>query len=273
MSGMDYKSFLKVFGTQSGYDFSNYSENSISRRLQKICEETGLTFEEILDKIVGDRSFVRQIVEDITVNTTELFRDPSVWAYLRQNMYPKLPKMTKTTIWHIGCSTGLEVYSDLVMLSEMGMLENSRVYGTDINESVLEVARAGEYVYSFNKNYVTNFDEVMKESGFAGVKFDKYFEIDEKNDLIKVRDILKGRPTFMKQDLVKDKAPFPYKVDCVFLRNVMIYFDEQLQTKILGEVKEKMHPEAVLIMGKQEEVPVTMKNQFRKAGLFYKKHL
>ncbi len=268
---MDNKTFLKEFGSHSGYDFSNYSSNSISRRLQKLCDETGLSFEQILDKIVADRKYVRQIVEDITVNTTELFRDPAVWIDLRQYMYPKIPTAVTATIWHIGCSTGLEVYSDLVMLSELGMLDKVRVYATDINESVLETARSGQYVYSFNRGYVDNFNEVMKGCGFSAT-FDKYFDIDEDADLIKVKDCLMGKASFMTQDLVRDRAPFPYKVDVAFFRNVMIYFDEGLQNKILADVKERMHTGAVLIMGKQEEVPPAMKISFKRIGLFYKKN-
>ena len=146
---MDYKSFLVALGEKSGYDFSDYSGGSISRRLQKICDETGLSFEQILDRVVSDKPFVKRLVEDITVNTTELFRDPDVWAKLYTTAYRRLPR-TGCTIWHAACSTGLEVYSNLILLNEAGLLGRVRVIGTDINEKVLETARAGEYAYLFN---------------------------------------------------------------------------------------------------------------------------
>ena len=270
MTDMDYKSFLKEFGERSGYDFCNYSANSISRRLQKICVETGLSFDQILDRIVTDKEFVKRVVEDITVNTTELFRDPVVWIALVKQLYAKLPKATRSTIWHIGCSTGLEVYSDLIMLTELGLIDNVRVLASDINPTVLEQARLGRYNYSFNKVYVDSFNSVMAGCGFSAT-FDKYFEINEQADFIQVKPELLGKATFYRQDLVKDKAPFPFKVDAVFLRNVMIYFNDALQTSILKGVISQMHAGAFLLMGKQEDVPSSLASEFVQSGVLYQR--
>lgn len=267
---MDYRSFLVALGEKSGYDFSDYSGGSISRRLQKICDETGMTFEQILDRVVTDKAFVKRIVEDITVNTTELFRDPDVWTRLYALAYRRLPR-TQCTVWHAACSTGLEVYSNLILLNEMNLLGRVRVIGTDINEKVLETARKGEYAYTFNKAYVENFDAVMRGAGLTAT-FDKYFEVDHANDLIRVKEPIRGRATFMTQNLVTDKAPFPYMVDMVFLRNVMIYFNDQLQQKILADISSRMYPGAVLVMGKQEDVPQKMTADFTFIGPHYLKN-
>ena len=267
---MDYKTFLVALGQKSGYDFSDYSGGSISRRLQKICDETGMSFEQILDKVVTDKTFVKKVVEDITVNTTELFRDPDVWARLYTTAYRRLPR-TQCTIWHAACSTGLEVYSNLALLNEARLLGRARVIATDINEQVLETARKGEYPYTFNKAYVDNFDTAMRGAGLQAT-FDKYFEIDTANDLIRVKPIIKDIAQFIPQNLVTDKTPFPYMVDMVFLRNVMIYFNDQLQHKILTQISQRMYPGASLIMGKQEDIPQTLAADFTFVGPHYLKN-
>ncbi len=267
---MDYKEFLKRFNDRSGFNFCDYSSNSISRRLQKICDETGLSFEEILDTIVSDKELVRRIVEDITVNTTELFRDPTVWISLAQNLYNTLPTYSTSTFWHIGCSSGQELYSNLILLNELGLSDHVRVIGTDINATILEVAKSGEYPYDFNKDvYINNFNAVMNGLGI-NASFDKYFDIDEQNDVMRVKEPLRSKAIFLLQDLVKDKAPFPYRVDVTFIRNVMIYFNDDLKNRIVLSIIDKLYDGGALILGKQEELPTETISYFENKGTFYK---
>lgn len=267
---MNFKEFLIEFSHASGYDFVDYSEASIARRLQKISDDTGMTLEMIVKRAATDKALVAKVVEDITVNTTELFRDPSVWVSLAKTLYPKLPKQAMSTIWHAGCSTGLEVYADLIILSELGMDQRVRVIGTDINPTVLDMARAGVYNYAYNKSYIDNFDHVMAGLGISST-FGKYFEVDEKADTITARPELRRRATFLAQDLVRERAPFPYRVDIVFLRNVIIYFNEALQMKVLRDVADKLFPGGALVLGKQEDLPLKAGTLFGRNGHFFKK--
>lgn len=266
---MDYKGFLVELKSRTGYDFCDYSDSSISRRLTKICEDNGMSFEEVLDKAVADKAFLGQIVEDITVNTTELFRDPEVWIALYKTMYRSLPKAT-ITFWHVGCSVGLETYSNLILLKELNMLDRCRVIGTDLNPRVLSVAKSGEYAYKFNMYFRKNFDAVMKGIGSESV-FEDYFDIDEDGDKMKVKSDILLKPKFMCQNLVQDKPPFAYKVDVVFIRNVMIYFNDMLQRKIMTMINEKLYKNGVLLFGKREAVPMSMKNRYVQNGLYYQK--
>ena len=266
---MDYKSFLKELKARTDYDFCDYSDSSISRRLNKICEDNKLTFEGLLDKVCADKVFLGHFVEEITVNTTELFRDPEVWIALYKTMYKNLPKST-VTIWHIGCSVGLETYSNLILLNELGILERCRVIGTDLNPRVLAVAKKGEYVYRFNIHFKDNFDAVMKGIGSSS-KFEDYFDVDETRDIMRVKSALLIRPKFLCQNLVQDKPPFAYKVDVVFIRNVMIYFNDMLQRKIMTMINDKLYKSGVVIFGKREAVPMSMKNRYDQVGLYYQK--
>lgn len=267
---MNFKEFLIEFSHASGYDFVDYSEASIARRLQKITADTGMPLEMIVKRAATDKALVCKVVEDITVNTTELFRDPAVWVSLAKNLYPKLPKQAMSTIWHAGCSTGLEVYADLILLSELGMTQRVRVIGTDINPTVLESAKAGVYNFAYNKSYIDNFDQVMAGLGISS-SFGNYFDIDEKADAITVKPELRQKATFLRQDLVRERAPFPYRVDIVFLRNVIIYFNESLQMKVLKEVADKLFPSGALILGKQEDLPLKAGSLFGRVGHFFKK--
>lgn len=266
---MDYKGFLKELKSRTNYDFCDYSDSSISRRLNKFCEDNKMTFEDILDKVSSDSGFLGHLVEEITVNTTELFRDPEVWIALYKTMYNTLPKST-ITFWHIGCSVGLETYSNLILLKELGMLDRCRVIGTDLNPRVLSVAKRGEYAYKFNIYFRDNFDKVMKGIGSSS-KFEDYFDIDEAQDIMKVKSSLLLKPKFLCQNLVQDKPPFAYKVDVVFIRNVMIYFNDMLQRKIMTMVNEKLYKNGVVIFGKRESVPLSMKNRYVQSGLYYHK--
>ncbi len=267
---MDFKQFLKEFKNRTQYDFCDYCDSSISRRLQRIVEDTSMSFEQILDKVTVDEGFKNKIVDDITVNTTELFRDPQLWISLYKTHYQKLPKSGTITFWHIGCSVGLETYSNLIMMHQMGLLDRCRSIGTDINPRVLNIARNGEYAYRFNMFFRDNFDAVMKGCGFDA-KFEDYFDIDEKADTMRAKPFLLERPKFMVQNLVTDRAPFPYRVDMVFIRNVMIYFNDKLQNQIISMIHSKMYDNAALVLGKQEALTSQMETRFSRMGQYYTK--
>lgn len=267
---MEIRDFLREFQNRSGYDFCDYAAGSISRRLCKVSDEMGLTFEQILDRVAADKELVNAVVEDITVNTTELFRDPQVWVAYGKALPRHLSRQAMSTVWHVGCSTGLEVYSDLILLEELGLAPRVRVIGTDINQSVIDHAAAGVYPYRFNRHYVDNFNAVMQGLGLCA-DFCKYFDVDECRDTMTVRAELRSRARFLKQDLVRDRVPFAYRADVVFLRNVMIYFNEPLQARVLQGVMEHMHEGAILIMGRQEELPTSHRGHFVSQGCFYKK--
>src|SRR6056297_664168 len=119
---MTYKEYLHLLKEHSPYDFSEYSDNSIFRRIQKVMRDNHVTLEELGVRTRNDKDFVEQVVEDITVNTTELFRDPVVWRYLYDKHLPLYRNNNVINIWVAGCSTGQEVYSLMILLNELGLL-------------------------------------------------------------------------------------------------------------------------------------------------------
>ena len=256
---MEIKAFLDEFKRRTGYDFSGYAGESLNRRLQKIQADNSLDYEGILTRAVSDANFRQKVVEDITVNTTELFRDPEVWINLYKNIYCNIPNNVTTTFWHIGCSVGLEVYSSLILLSELNLLSKVRVMATDLNTRVIEVAKKG--VYPYNSKFEDNFSKVFAALG-KEVKFDKYFTIDKKNKTLTVNKILTSIPRFIQQNMVDENRPFAHKVDIVFFRNVLIYFSNDLQINVMKRVYEQMYDGAYLILGKQEWMPLNITGRF-----------
>ena len=204
VTDQDFQLFIYALKTSSKYDFSEYSEKSLKRRLTKILVDNKLTINSLINKIKNDPGFVEKIVKEVTVNTTELFRDPPVWHALRYAILPKLKNNTTINIWHAGCSTGQEVYSLMIILNEMELLEKSKIYATDLNTDVIEQAQKGEYKYRFNIGYLDNFDKVIKENPYNyeeyyDVAYEKYFTIDKATDSIKMNDFLREKPIYKKQ--------------------------------------------------------------------------
>lgn len=158
--------FVKTLRDNGGYDLSDYSDKSLKRRLQKVLDDSRLPFGSFISNIKQDNIFSEKVLKDITVNTTELFRDPQMWQMLRHRILPRFKANKTINIWHAGCSTGQEVYSMLILLNEMGLLEKVKVVATDINGDVLDIARKGQYKYRFNINYLDNYDQVIKQNPF-----------------------------------------------------------------------------------------------------------
>jgi chemotaxis protein methyltransferase CheR len=258
----------------SEYDFSEYSEKSFARRIEKILVDYLLNMEELLEKIAEDRKFLEQIVKDITVNTTELFRDPKVWQTLKHRILPKLKENEFVNIWHAGCSTGQEVYSMLILLNELDMLHKARLYASDINEDVMDKAKAGEYVYRFNIEYIENFKQVIQVNPFNfeeynSTAFTKYFDVNKINDTMEIKPFLKNIVTFKKHDLVKDNNIFNVKFDIILCRNVLIYFNSNLQNRVFSLFSEALERKGTLILGAHESILGHESANFIKYGHYY----
>jgi len=251
------KIFVDRIKNISDYDFSGYSDKSLKRRLAKVLYDNNLEFEAFLDKIEHDNSFLEKIVKDITVNTTDLFRDPVVWNAIRYDILPLLRNRRPLNIWHAGCSTGQEVYSMLILLHELELFDTSNLFATDINSDVLELSRTGIYKYLFNLNYLDNFDKVIRlnQAGqLIDVEYSKYFTIDKKKDLIKMNPFLIDKPVYKKMNLVRDTNPFQVKFDLIICRNVIIYFNYELQNRVFKLFHDNLSAGGCLILGVHETI-------------------
>lgn len=141
-----------------GFDFGSYSRASLKRRVSRVFYLDGFKhFHDFLSKVRTDPEYCKRMIDEITVNVTEMFRDPSFYLTLRKEVLPLLGTKPFIRIWHAGCSTGEEVYSMAIMLKEEGLLHKSILYATDINATVLETAKSGIFPLRMIKDYADNY--------------------------------------------------------------------------------------------------------------------
>lgn len=264
--------FIEKVKSRSSYNFSEYSDKSLKRRLAKILFDNSLDFQSFIDKLENNKSFLEKIVKDITVNTTELFRDPPIWNSLRYDILPLYKDNEEINIWHAGCSTGQEVYSMLILLNELNLFYKSNLFATDINPDVLEKAKTGIYKYRFNLTYLDNFDSVIRQNqagDYQDIDYSRYFSIDKTRDIIKMHPFLINKPVYKKMDLVWETNPFPVLYDLIICRNVIIYFNYDLQNKVFKLFHENLHKGSFLILGVHETILGPLASQFDKKNQGY----
>ena len=276
ITSLDLQQFITAVRNYSSYDFSEYSDKSLKRRLAKVLVDYKLDTTGLIGQMRNNNVLVEQVVKDITVNTTELFRDPHIWQHVKHVLLPKLKLQPTINIWHAGCSTGQEVYSMLIVLHEHNLLERTKLYASDLNNDVLQIAKKGVYKFRFNIAYLDNFDKALKENPlnyeeYSDVPYSKYFEIDKEKDAIKMHSFLCEKPTFKKHDLVKEPNPFYLKFDLIICRNVIIYFNYDLQNKVFDLFYNNLYPNGFLWLGMHESIMGPFASKFEKVGHFYQK--
>lgn len=229
-----------------GYDFRQYSQASLRRRLtQALPRLQCKTFDELKDLIVSDGDAFRKLLPQITVSVTEMFRDASFFRALRELVVPHLRTYPSLKIWIAGCATGEEAYSLAILLKEEGLLDKTLIYGTDINLNALEKAKAG----IFSHQQMRQATEAYQKAG--GTKeFSSYYHSDYSSSVISAT--LRSKIVFTDHSLVTDSV-FS-EVQMVLCRNVMIYFDRQLQDRALGLFDEALCRRGFLAIGPKESI-------------------
>ncbi len=201
------------------------------------------TSSELCDKLINKRMIIQDFVNDVTVNVTEMFRDPEFYISLQKNVIQSLNNLPYIRIWHPGCSSGEEVYSMAILLYENGMLENSMLYGTDINTEVLSKARKGIYPLRNMKEYTSNYIKTDAKYSFAEYYTASY-------DAAILRAFLKRRTVFSKHDLVTGVVPDEFNL--IVCRNVLIYFNRDLQERVFKLFCDSLYLGGFLALGPRE---------------------
>ncbi|MGQ3089143.1 CheR family methyltransferase, partial [Flavobacterium sp.] len=189
--------------------------------------------------------YFKRMVEEITVNVTEMFRDPLFYKVLRTEVLPVLATKPFIRVWHAGCSTGEEVYSMAILLQEANLLHKSLLYATDLNPTVLDAARKGVFQLGMMKQYSENYI-------LSGGKrdFSEYYTAHYGR--AKFRDELSEKMVFSQHNLVSDRSFNEF--DLILCRNVLIYFDKDLQEKALQLFDESLSNLAYLALGTKETI-------------------
>jgi chemotaxis protein methyltransferase CheR len=242
----DFRILLNIIHSKYGYDFSGYSKSSFKRRLLRLINKLNLnSYKELNELIVKDADFFNSFLEEITVNITELFRDPLFFKTLKEKVIPVLSTYPHIRIWHAGCSSGEEVYSMAILLKEAGILERSILYATDINNDVLESAKEGR----FSLDNILNSNVKYKNSGGTG-NFLDYFKVKSGKAIF--NEGIRNKIVFSSHNLVNDQSFNEFHL--IVCRNVLIYFDKNLQDRVVSLFKNSLISLGFLALGTKENI-------------------
>ncbi len=244
---VDIRKLTETIKSKYGFDFTNYAMSSFKRRVSRIIELYKFSsVEALMHKILEDAVFFEEFISEITVNVTEMFRDPPFWRELRDKIIPNiLLNHKKVTVWHAGCSSGEEVYSMAILLQEMGILQHSKIVATDIDDVILAKAKEGIYPLKNMDLNEKNYVRFRGENNLA-----EYFEV--KNGKAYMDRSLVKDVSYRKHDLVNGIV-FS-KFDLVICRNVMIYFNQTLQNDVLKKLHESIFKYGYLAIGSKESL-------------------
>lgn len=237
---------LNELFTLHGYDFTNYAQASLRRRINRLfIVDRIASFAELLYRLRNDTAYARHMVEQLTVNVTEMFRDPQVYRYIREKLLPILATHPIIRIWHAGCSTGEEVYSMAILLEEANLLHKSLLYATDMNPAVVENVQKGVFPLTQMKNYSENYIHSGGKNDFSSYYTAQYdWAIFDKR--------FRERMIASTHNLVSDRSFNEFQV--IFCRNVLIYFDKDLQNQVLNLFEESLESLGYLVLGTKENI-------------------
>lgn len=238
-----------------GYDFSNYAQASLKRRIIRCMRLAAIkTASSLRFKLANDSAFFSWFLQSIMVNVTEMFRDPSFYSSLRERVLPVLASYPIIKIWHAGCSTGEEVYSMAILLKEANLLERCRIYATDLNPANLDKARQGLVPLQHINDYTLNY----KQAG-GTTDFSTYYTTH--GDHVVLQKSLRDSILFAQHNLVTDRVFNEFQLVCC--RNVLIYFNKTLQNHVIRLFHDSLAPLGYLAIGPKESLLFTdLQSQF-----------
>ncbi len=247
-------------------DFSGYSQQSIGRLINNLVHDEKLHHaSELIPKLFHDDAFKERVIDKLTVSYSQLFRDPELFIQLKERIFPLLASYPRFSIWVAGCATGEEVYSLAILLEEAGLLEHGQIYASDISGQALRVAASGKL-----RSAITTQDAERYQASGGNANLADYFNDDNGPTLVPK---LLSRVIFQRHDLVSQ--PSFISAQLILCRNVFIYFNRELQNKVLSLLLSSMTSRGYLAVGIEENINFCEDSDdlelvSRKAGLYRK---
>jgi len=237
---------LHALTERYGYDFSGYARASLKRRLKELTKYFEVKhLSELLPELLYNEAVAQTVINSISVSTSEFFRDAPVWKVVRETVLPKLDSFPRINIWQAGCGHGEETYTLAILLHESGLLKKSRIFASDINPTFLQDAKNGCWPLRNLDAWRNNY----RDSG-GTADFDSYFILQGHE--IAIRDEFKLAIEFIGHNLVEDEV---FKeVQFVVCRNVLIYFGEALQERVLHLLARSLERGGYLLLGHAENI-------------------
>ena len=232
-----------------GFDFRAYAYSSLRRRLWKRIDAEGLgSVSALQNAVLHDPPVMERLLRDLSVNVTAMFRDPTFYVAFRNQVIPLLRTYPFIRIWHAGCSTGEEVFSMAILLTEEGLYDRCRIYATDINDIVLRQAKQRIFPLERMQEYTDNY---IKAGGKRS--FSEYYTAMYEGALFS--PALLKNVVFSQHNLVTDGSFAEFNV--VLCRNVLIYFDKSLQGKVHKLFYDSLSNFGLLCLGSKESLKFT----------------
>lgn len=255
ISDVELSSFVTAVHTRFGIDFSGYEKKSLKRGLVRLMMRHELTsIIKLWDKMLRDKTMLINYIDELLVNLTEFFRNPEVWVKLKDDVLAKMASKERLDVWHAGCSTGEEIYSNTILLKEKFMLHRTHILASDLSSKALAKAIEGRYHNLIWDKYIKSY-LLFNPEGAP----EKYFLREEKE--FEVMPQLKKNIQFQRHNLVHDDMD--RKFDVIFCRNVMIYFDDVLKMKVLKKFYHALKDDGFFIIGYYDMLPEEVKSLFR----------
>lgn len=237
---------LKGIHQAYGYDFREYSEASLRRGLSRWLSDSGFaTFSLAQSQLLRDRALFGTLLRRITVNVSEMFRDPPFFKAIREQVVPYLKTYPFVKIWHAGCASGEEAYSMAILLREEGLKGRFRIYATDINEEVIRTAGEGIYPLQELQRFTRNYQQAGGSGSFSDYYTARY-------DHAVLDSSLRDTIVFAAHNLAVD-ADFG-DMNLILCRNVMIYFKQPLKERVLGLFDSSLVTGGFLCLGTKESL-------------------
>ncbi|MBF0219057.1 MAG: protein-glutamate O-methyltransferase CheR, partial [Gammaproteobacteria bacterium] len=231
---LEFELLFTALQRRYGWDFRHYAYDSARRRvlhrlkIEKIASIGALQHLALYDQQLPDR-----LITDLSINVTEMFRDPPFFLCLRETILPLLHDEEHLKIWHAGCASGEEVYSMAILLAESDLAQQSQIYGTDFNPTVLERARNGIFSLEAMQQHVKNYHASGGRNDFSDYYHARY-------DGAAMDNRLKHHLIFSRHDLTSDAAFGEMQI--IICRNVLIYFDQTLKERVLQLFLDSLTP-------------------------------
>jgi chemotaxis protein methyltransferase CheR len=236
-----------------GYDFTDYSEASVKRRINNFMDNRKIETIDMLGKmILKDEKLFEEFIQQISVTVTEMFRDPSFYKSLRNNVLKRLATYPFIKIWIAGCATGEEVYSIAILFQEASLSDRVLIYATDINQKSIQIAKEGMYPLLNMKQYTSNYQKAGGKKSFSEYYIAKY-------DSALFDKSLKQNIVFAAHNLAIDKSFNEFQL--IICRNVLIYFNQKLQNNVINLFYESLCPFGFLGLGNKESLSYSDKKK------------
>tara|TARA_B100000809_G_C15024806_1_gene489741 strand:+ start:226 stop:1065 length:840 start_codon:yes stop_codon:yes gene_type:complete len=241
------ENLTRLLKDKFGYDFSDYALPSFTRRIKQVLTNHDLkNIEELIYKLEATPTFICDFITEITVNVTSMFRDPSFWFEMRKTIRLGFSNQNqKIKIWHAGCSSGEEVYSMAILLQELNLIDDFSIIATDLDKNILQKAKKGKY--ELNKLEITRKNHIRS----GGTNFDQYISIHDTN-FFHINDNLKKNITFLQHNIVSGDQIGPF--DIILCRNVLLYFNQNLQSHVFKTLHENLTTQGYLAIGTNESI-------------------